>query len=662
MGAFKECCDCCLLAKELLHKNQPCVAATGFSASCLKSFTRCCQGPLEITQTFPHVTAQRNNFRFQFPLTHFLFRVDRPSGPVLDNSTVYFGDRCANSKCDHLCNDRGGETVECSCRSGYDLAPDGYTCVDRNECRSSTPPCIWGREVCVNVAGGYLCERLTPLRFRHRPSLDKTRFIRMREGSSRAVTSRMESLISLSTMLPRRSRENVQRCPLGWQFKNGQCIDIDECLVLADDCLESQRCLNLPGTFKCIRTLSCGTGYAMDSETEDCIDVDECSLGSHDCGPLYQCRNTQGSYRCDPKKCAEGELQNPRTGECISIDCPLGYYPANGMCHDVDECATGNRCAVGEECVNTAGSFRCEEKGNICASGYAVNENTGFCDDINECLDESICDGLMCINMPGSYKCRCNAGYEFNEKTKRCEDVDECEKFAGHVCDLSAECQNTIGSFICKCKNGFELAADGRRCEGIDGRTCEDIDECTLWAGSDVDECALGECQGRDRICVNTLGHFKCHHIECPRNYVRDICDGLSDSLCKSRYPIHITWQYIAIPKGIAITSHRPTITLFTIKGPAHNDSVVQFELNLKRTVPESPLVLLAIRSNFLLQKGKERNSAVVAVRDTLDGPQTIEMELVLRLTKKSQFTGKYVANLVVHVAAHKRNTNFFGY
>ncbi|PIO61065.1 calcium binding EGF domain protein, partial [Teladorsagia circumcincta] len=49
--------------------------------------------------------------------------------------------------------------------------------------------------------------------------------------------------------------------------------------------------------------------------------------------------------------------------------------------------------------------------------------------------------------------------------TKRCEDVDECEKFAGHVCDLSAECKNTIGSFVCKCKKGFKLAEDGRRCE-----------------------------------------------------------------------------------------------------------------------------------------------------------------------------------------------------
>ncbi|KAK6043624.1 calcium binding EGF domain protein [Cooperia oncophora] len=67
-------------------------------------------------------------------------------------------------------------------------------------------------------------------------------------------------------------REMELICPPGWQtLDNENCVDIDECLLLMDDCLESQRCLNLPGSFKCIRTLSCGTGYAMDSETEECI-------------------------------------------------------------------------------------------------------------------------------------------------------------------------------------------------------------------------------------------------------------------------------------------------------------------------------------------------------------------------------------------------------
>ncbi|ETN75074.1 hypothetical protein NECAME_12509 [Necator americanus] len=83
-GLRKECCDCCLLAKDLLHKNQPCIAPTGFSAACLKSFTRCCQGSLEITQPFPQITGS----------------------PTSDSGAVYLGDRCVNAKCEHLCNDR----------------------------------------------------------------------------------------------------------------------------------------------------------------------------------------------------------------------------------------------------------------------------------------------------------------------------------------------------------------------------------------------------------------------------------------------------------------------------------------------------------------------------------------------------------------------------
>ncbi|VDM47385.1 unnamed protein product [Toxocara canis] len=437
-----------------------------------------------------------------------------------------------------------------------------------------------------------------------------------------------------------------------WSDAGSVCVDIDECLLLVDDCLESQRCLNTPGSFKCIRTISCGTGYVIDSEnTEECIDVDECTRGLHDCGPLYVCRNTQGSYRCDPKKCAEGELMNPRTGECTHVDCPIGFKPNNGRCEDVNECETVGRCRQYEECINTPGSYRCQEKGNLCTNGYRMDRDTGFCVDINECAEGTHqCEDKQCINLLGSYKCRCSAGYDFNETSMRCEDIDECKKFAGHVCSLHATCENTIGSFECHCKEGFKLASDARNCDdidecelgiakcaqkcinipgsyqcicergyqlGADGITCEDIDECSLWAGSgdelcmggctntpgsyvcncppgyeiqkdartckDIDECERGECQGKDRICVNTLGSFKCHH-------------GLD--------------------------------------------------------------VLPAVRSNFLLQKGDERNSAIISLRDSLDGPQDVELELVLRLTVNGVFQGKFIANLLVYVSAMKRQRN----
>ncbi|EFO93512.1 hypothetical protein CRE_01349 [Caenorhabditis remanei] len=631
-------------------------------------------------------------------------------------------------------------------------------------------------EDCVNTIGAYICQRritrLVP--HRHRANRVGNAPRRMRDDPYSRAGEYREA-----------SQANTEfGCPMGWLYQHGHCVvfiqsfvslslqnapsttpaftltntvslplttivemehasviedtigvilihNIDECATLMDDCLESQRCLNTPGSFKCIRTLSCGTGYAMDSSTEQCRDVDECNLGSHDCGALYQCRNTQGSYRCDPKKCGDGELQNPMTGECTSITCPNGYYPKNGMCNDIDECVTGHNCGAGEECVNTPGSFRCQQKGNLCAHGYEVNDANGFCEDVNEC-QQGVCGSMECINLPGTYKCKCGSGYEFNDAKKRCEDIDECIKFAGHVCDLSAECINTIGSFECKCKPGFQLAADGRRCEdvnecttgiatceqkcvnipgsyqcicdrgfalGPDGTKCEDIDECSIWAGSgndlcmggcintkgsylcqcppgykiqpdgrtcvDVDECAMGECSGSDKVCVNTLGSFKCHSIDCPTNYIHD---SLNKNRCNrvpsacglpeecSKVPLFLTYQFISLARAVPISSHRPAITLFKVSAPNHPDTEVAFELQLKTTIVDAPGVLPAIRANFLLQKGEKRNSAVVTLRDSLDGPQTVKLQLLLRMSKKGKSFNTYAANLIVDVAAHKRH------
>uniref|UniRef100_A0A915LYJ3 Anaphylatoxin-like domain-containing protein n=1 Tax=Meloidogyne javanica TaxID=6303 RepID=A0A915LYJ3_MELJA len=38
----KECCDCCLLAKELSERNEACIAPIGFSPDCLEAFNKCC--------------------------------------------------------------------------------------------------------------------------------------------------------------------------------------------------------------------------------------------------------------------------------------------------------------------------------------------------------------------------------------------------------------------------------------------------------------------------------------------------------------------------------------------------------------------------------------------------------------------------------------------
>uniref|UniRef100_A0A914Y378 Fibulin-1 n=1 Tax=Panagrolaimus superbus TaxID=310955 RepID=A0A914Y378_9BILA len=641
-GIERECCDCCLLAKDLISKNESCIAPKGFSTVCMQSFNDCCK-------------SNRSN------------DYEDDDGPISLNTNSNKGnDRCTTARCEHFCNDRGGNSVECSCRPGYDLGPDGESCIDIDECYNF--PCNQETETCINTNGGYFCES------KHDYSIPQPAFLIQRLKKkpyyfSGGKSQRISVISPLANALINQERfyENdiqTHLCSKGYQklSAKNECIDVDECLLLLSDCLESQRCLNTPGSFKCIRTLSCGTGYALDSDTEECKDVDECTLGTHDCGALYQCRNTQGSYRCDPKKCAETEIMNPTTGECASIDCPTGYLPKDGRCEDVDEClTTPNRCSIYEECINSPGSYRCQEKGSFCSFGYRIDKDTGFCNDIDECAIPSLnnCGAMMCINLPGSYKCRCSAGYEFNETIMKCEDVNECKKFAGHMCSLHATCENTIGSFKCFCKPGFTIAADGRNCDDVDEcsngvarcqqkcvntpgsyqcicdrgyqlsadeLTCEDIDECSNWAKSgsqlcmgncintpgsfkctcpvgydiqpdgitckDIDECSQGACHGSNNICVNTLGSFKCQPIYCPPNYIPDknyknrcirsptLCNSVSVEICK-QYPAHISWEHIAIPKHVNISSQRTSVTLFSMKGPSNPNAAMQFELRV---------------------------------------------------------------------------------
>uniref|UniRef100_A0A0N5AH31 Fibulin-1 n=1 Tax=Syphacia muris TaxID=451379 RepID=A0A0N5AH31_9BILA len=694
----KECCECCKLGLIAAKFSGNCKPPITITHRCSETFKKCCS-------PYAHLTfqdTQSKNFDFLFIVYKkcCMIHLERT-----ESINLRIEDRCATAKCEHFCNDGGGDDVECSCKEGYELKSDGYSCVEEivNNGQSDMYKLISNSHPPVEI--------LT--------NLNRTQ---------KLLTEESDAIIKSDVSVEARSIT----CRSGWIIsENGICIDIDECLLSVDNCLEGQLCINTPGSYRCIRTLSCGTGYTLSSDSEQCIDVDECSLGTHDCGPMYVCRNTQGSYRCDPRVCPVGQILNSQTGECSTIDCPAGYRPSKKGCVDVDECQTPDRCRHFEECINTPGSYRCQERGNLCTDGHRMDRNTGFCVDIDECAERThSCESdMQCINLDGSYKCRCSAGFFFNETTKKCEDINECERYAGHVCSLQASCENTYGSFRCRCMDGYKLAADGRNCEDIDecelriakcaqrcvnipgsyqcvcnrgyhlsadGITCEDIDECALWAGIatvsmnnfaddlcmgtcintpgsfrcqcpkgyilhadgrtciDIDECQKGECQGSDKFCVNTLGSYKCHHIQCPNNYVHDknyknrctrhrtTCARLTEDACKD-LPLYISWKYIAIPRLIPFSDHRTSVTLFTVKGPANPVTTTQFELNLKHSLPERSGVLPAVRNNFLLQKGKTMNSAIIAIRDSLDGPQEIELELVLRLSVNNKFHGKFI-------------------
>ena len=71
----------------------------------------------------------------------------------------------------------------------------------------------------------------------------------------------------------------------------------------------------------------------------------------------------------------------------------------------------------------------------------------------------------LCQNRPGGYVCSCQPGYTIGAN-RECEDVDECTRFAGKVCSPNSQCANTAGSYRCDCKEGFRQGADPRSCVG----------------------------------------------------------------------------------------------------------------------------------------------------------------------------------------------------
>ncbi|XP_032446481.1 fibulin-1 isoform X1 [Xiphophorus hellerii] len=361
-------------------------------------------------------------------------------------------------------------------------------------------------------------------------------------------------------------------CMKGYKLKpdGRSCEDINECLLGSSNCRGGERCINTEGSFRCMREVSCGTGYEL-TENNDCKDIDECETGIHNCGEQFTCQNTQGSFRCAPKNtCGSGFIQD-----------------ALGSCIDINECVSqSNPCHRGQICVNTVGSYACQRNSVNCGRGYHLNEEGTRCVDIDECKGaERVCSGHSCINQLGSYRCECETGYNFNSINRLCEDINECRNYPGRLC--GHKCDNTPGSYECSCTTGFQLARDGRNCDDvnecesnpcsqecanvygsyqcycrrgyqlndIDAMTCEDIDECALPTGGhicsyrchntpgsfhcscpangytlavngrscqDVDECVTGRhtC-AENESCFNILGGYRCLSFDCPKNYRR---------------------------------------------------------------------------------------------------------------------------------------------
>jgi len=275
------------------------------------------------------------------------------------------------------------------------------------------------------------------------------------------------------------------KCSDGYELKDGQCVDIDECSTGNNNCDSNAACTDTPGSFTC----ECTTGYEGDGKI--CTDTNACK--DNPCYAGVECTDQPA----------------PSTGfTCGS--CPSGYEGDGITCTDINECTDGsNNCDTNAACGNTDGSFTC-----TCNTGYTGDGIT--CDDTDACASNPCFAEVTCTDEAApatGFTCgACPDGYTGDGITCT-KDIDLCD---GVTCNNGGTC-NT-GSGACECTNQW----GGDSCD-----TCP-----SNFTGAACDQCASGYGNYPSCLLLPALGEFVIDDKESPGYYAAPF-----------NYPIEITVQ-----------------------------------------------------------------------------------------------------------------------
>lgn len=133
------------------------------------------------------------------------------------------------------------------------------------------------------------------------------------------------------------------------------------------------------------------------------------------------------------------------------------------LCHKEAHCSTNNaslELASGSQSINAALDCKCK---------HGFRGDGRSCSDIDECLepDLNLCDprSTNCVNTAGGFECKCKPGFKPTQPARlsdshrgaqtKCIDVDECTEPKLNKCHKEADCINLPGSFKCRCRLGF---------------------------------------------------------------------------------------------------------------------------------------------------------------------------------------------------------------
>uniref|UniRef100_A0A1A8M9K2 CD93 molecule n=1 Tax=Nothobranchius pienaari TaxID=704102 RepID=A0A1A8M9K2_9TELE len=206
-------------------------------------------------------------------------------GPFCELETQNCGTN--NGGCEHLCQQKM-EAFQCSCRDGYELEEDGFSCRKQNLCgpRSCEYECVTGES-------GYSCK--CPNGFKL-----------SQNQRDCADINECESDICQDHWCENTHGSYTCVCRDGYMMTDGECSDVDEC----DESRCEHICRNSAGSFSC----SCNQGFTLSQDGRSCADEDECLTDP--CPAGSTCTNTFGGFLCtnqtETDRTTDGSVETPR--------------------------------------------------------------------------------------------------------------------------------------------------------------------------------------------------------------------------------------------------------------------------------------------------------------------------------------------------------------
>ncbi|CAI5771189.1 fibulinfibulin-7 [Podarcis lilfordi] len=317
--------------------------------------------------------------------------------------------------------------------------------------------------------------------------------------------------------------------------------------------------------------------------------------------------------------------------------------PPAVFCPALDAPLNGKRFGT-KNMVDHEVHFTCDPGFRLVGSSSRVCQPNGsWTGDVPECTDIGVCtshlcqNGGTCVDRGEQYKCFCPQEWTGpNCQYQTQTDVNECEvyKLEGAPRLCMHTCINIPGSYRCSCPRGYQIFSDGK--------SCEDIDECAL---------SLHNCT-RGTTCINTGGSFQCVNPECPKpsgniSYVktspfqceRNPCP--MDSRSCHHAPKTISFHYLPLPSNLVTPT--ALFRMATASAPG-------------RPGPDGLRFGIAAgngRGHFVMQRSDRQTGELILVQ-SLQGPQTTEVEVDMTEYLDRTFQAKHVSKITVFVSAYE--------